>query len=328
MAIKPGRPVRRRALGALLLLGWSMGAVAVEDYPVKPITMIVPFAPGGFNDISGRLIAQKMAEELGQTVVVDNRPGAAGAIGASAVARAKPDGYTLGFLSSGPLASNLSLYKHLPYDPLRDFAPVTRATSTPNVLVVSMEVPSNTLPELVAYLKQHPGRINYGTSGNGSTPHLSAVWMATLAGVSMTHVPYKGGSQTNIGLQNGEVQVAFSPIVELLPLIKAGKVRALAVTSTTRSPLLPDVPAMAEHYPGYEIQIWNGVVAPAGTPAAVVAKLNAAIRRSMDSPEVKNKLRDLGLSPAGMEPEAFGRYIQSEADAFGKLVKMAGVSPE
>lgn len=312
------------ACAALGMAGWA----GAQDFPARPITMVVPFSPGGFNDISGRLIAQKLGEELGQNVVVDNRPGAAGAIGASLVARAKPDGYTLGFLSSGPLASNLSLYKSLPYDPAKDFAPVTKTTSTPNVLVVSPELPVRSLKELVAYVKAHPGKVNYGTSGNGSTPHLSAVLLESMAGMQMTHVPYKGGSQTNIGLQNGEVQVAFSPIVELLPLIKAGKVRALAVTSTGRSSLLPDLPAIAEQFPGYEIQIWNGIVAPADTPAPVVAKLNQAVRRALDNPELKAKLMDLGLTAAGMPPEEFGTYIRSEIAAFGRLTKLAGVRPE
>jgi tripartite-type tricarboxylate transporter receptor subunit TctC len=304
------------------------GTAIAQDFPTKPITWIVPFAPGGFNDISGRLIAQKVSQDLGQSIVVDNRPGAAGAIGASAVARARPDGYTLGFLSSGPLASNLSLYKNLPYDPLKDFAPVTRATSTPNVLVVSLDVPARTLPEFVAYLKQNPKKVNYGTSGNGSTPHLSAVLLESMAEVQMTHIPYKGGSQTNVGLQNGEVQMAFSPIVELLPLIKAGKVRALAVTSSSRSALLPDIPAVAEHYPGYSIQIWNGVVAPAGTPKAVVDRLNASILKAMDAPDLRTRLSELGLSPAGQTPDEFAAYIRSEIAAFGKLVNLAGVQPE
>jgi tripartite-type tricarboxylate transporter receptor subunit TctC len=321
-------PNRRLTLAFALLSLCSVGPVAADDYPSRPITLIVPFAPGGFNDISGRLIAQKVSEELGQTIVVDNRPGAAGAIGANAVARARPDGYTLGFFSSGPLASNLSLYKSLSYDPIKDFAPITRATSTPNVLVVSLDVPAKTLPEFVAHLKKNPGKINYGTSGNGSTPHLSAVLLESMAGVRMTHVPYKGGSQTNIGLQNGEVQMAFSPIVELMPLIKAGKVRALAVTSTARSPLLPDVPAVAEQYPGYEIQIWNGVVAPAGTPQPVVDRLNAAIRKAMETSELKAKLMDLGLTPSGMAPAAFGGYIESEIASFARLIKLAGVVAE
>lgn len=321
-------PNRRAILGAAALSLCAFTAGAAEEFPARPITLIVPFAPGGFNDISGRLIAQKVAEDLGQTIVVDNRPGAAGAIGASAVARARPDGYTLGFFSSGPLASNLSLYKSLSYDPVKDFAPVTRATSTPNVLVVSPDVPAKTLTEFVAHLKKNPGKVNYGTSGNGSTPHLSAVLLESMAGVRMVHVPYKGGSQTNIGLQNGEVQMAFSPIVELMPLIKAGKVRALAVTSAARSPLLPDVPAVAEQYPGYEIQIWNGVVAPAGTPQPVVDRLNASIRKAMEAPDLKAKLLDLGLTPSGMAPAAFGGYIESEIAAFAKLIKLAGVVAE
>jgi tripartite-type tricarboxylate transporter receptor subunit TctC len=322
--------VRRTMLRALALLAASgaTGRAGADAYPSRAITLIVPFAPGGFNDISARIIARKLAENLGRSVIVENRAGAAGAIGASAVARAASDGYTLGFLSSGPLASNVSLYRQLPYDPVKDFAHISRATSTANALVVGPSLTANNLDELVSYLKQNPDKVNYGSSGSGSTPHLSAVLFESMAGVRMTHVPYRGGSQTNVALQSGEIQLAFSPILELMPLIQAGKVRPLAVTSTGRSAQLPEVPALSEKLPGYEVLIWNGLVAPAGTPHAIVDRLNAEVSKVLESADVKANLNELALTPAPMAPEAFTAYVRTEIGAFAKLVKMAGVEPE
>jgi tripartite-type tricarboxylate transporter receptor subunit TctC len=303
-------------------------AASAQTFPVKPVALVVPFAAGGNNDVSGRIIAQKMGESLGQQMVVENKAGASGAIGATYVAKAKPDGYTLGFLSSGPLAGNVSLFKSLPYDSTRDFVPVARTTTSPSVLVVHPSVPANNLKELVAYLKANPKKLNYGTSGTGSSPHLSGVLFETMAGVEMTTVPYRGGSQVNIGLLSGDIQASFSPILEVVPHIQAGKLRAIAVTSATRSALLPDVPAIAEMYPGYEVITWNGVVAPAGTPPEVVAKLNAEAVKAVNSPDVKAKLLQLGLEPAPSSSADFGAYIKSEIANFAKMVKLAGVEPQ
>jgi tripartite-type tricarboxylate transporter receptor subunit TctC len=321
---------KRALLGAVA--GFALAVptlpVAAQAYPTKPVTLIVPFGAGGNNDVSGRIIAQKMGEALGQQIVVENKTGAGGAIGATAVATARPDGYTLGFLSSGPLAGNASLYKTLPYDSLKDFVPVARTTSSPSVLVVHPSVPAASLKELVAYLKAHPNKLNYGTSGIGSSPHLSGVLFESMAGVQMTAVPYRGGSQVNTGLLAGDIQASFSPILEVVPHIQAGKLRAIAVTSAKRSALLPETPAVAELYPGYEVITWNGIVAPAGTPADIVAKLNIEAINAVNAPDVKAKLLQLGLEIAPSSPAEFGAYIKSETAAFAKLVRLAGVEPQ
>lgn len=303
-------------------------AASAQSYPAKPVTLIVPFAAGGYNDISGRLIAQKMSESLGQQIIVENKTGAAGIIGATAVARAKPDGYTLGFLSGGPLAANVSLYKTLPYDSVNDLVAVARTTIGASVLVVHPSVPANNLSEFVAYLKQNPRKVNYGTSGNGSSPHLSAVLFESMAGVEMVGVPYRGGNQVNVGLLGGQVQMSFSPILEVVPHIQAGKLKALAITSSKRSALLPDVPTIAEFLPGYEVLTWNGIVAPAGTPADIVAKLNAEAIKAVNAPDVREKLLQLGVEPAPSTQAEFAAYIKSEIAGFARLIKLAGVEPQ
>ena len=316
---------KRAFAGVVAALALAAGA---QTYPAKPISMVVPFGAGGNNDVSGRIIALKMGEGLGQQVVVENKTGAGGAIGATYVAKARPDGYTLGFLSSGPLAGNASLYKTLPYDSLKDFVPVARTTSSPSVLVVHPSVPVNNLKDLVAWLKAHPKKFNYGTSGTGSSPHLSGVLFESMAGVEMTAVPYRGGAQVNTGLLAGDIQASFSPILEVVPHIQAGKLKAIAVTSAKRSPLLPEVPAIAEMLPGYEVITWNGIVAPAGTPPEVVARLNAEAVKAVNAPDVKAKLLQLGLEPAPSTPAEFGAYIKSEMAGFAKLVKLAGVEAQ
>jgi tripartite-type tricarboxylate transporter receptor subunit TctC len=320
---------RRAFVGAVA--GFALAAphlARAQAFPSRPITLVVPFAAGGNNDVSGRLIAQKMADGLGQAMVVDNKTGAGGAIGATFVAKAKADGYTLGFMSSGPLAGNASLYKSLPYDSLKDFVPISRTTTSPSVLVVHPSVPVNSLKEFVAYAKANPGKLNYGTSGVGSSPHLSGVLFESMADVQMTVVPYRGGNQVNVGLLAGEIQASFSPILEVVPHIKAGKLKAIAVTSAKRSSLLPETPAIAEMFPGYELITWNGIVAPAGAPADVVARLNAEALKAVAAPEIKAKLLALGLEPAPSTPAEFGAFIKSETAAFAKLVKLAGVEPQ
>jgi tripartite-type tricarboxylate transporter receptor subunit TctC len=319
-------PKFNRALaGVLAAFALAAGA---ETFPSRPITLVVPFGAGGNNDVSGRLIAQKMADDLGQQVMVENKTGAGGAIGAGFVAKARPDGYTLGFLSSGPLASNVSLYKTLPYDSQKDFVPVARTTSSPSVLVVTPAVTAANLGELIAWLKAHPKQFNYGTSGIGSSPHLAGVLFESMAGVQMTPVPYRGGAQVNTALLGGEIQASFSPILEAMPHIQSGKLRAIAVTSATRSALLPDVPAIAERLPGYEVITWNGIVAPAGTPPEVVSRLHASAIKVVNSPDVKSRLLALGLEPAPSSPAEFGDYIRSETASFSKLVKLAGIEPQ
>lgn len=303
-------------------------AAHAQSFPLRPISLVVPFAAGGNNDVSGRLIAQKVATNLGQSVVVDNKTGAGGAIGATFVAKAKPDGYTLGFLSSGPLASNTSLYKHLPYDALKDFVPIARTTTSPSVLVVNTSIPVNSFDEFVAYTKANPMKVNYGTSGTGSSPHLAGVLFEKMADVQMTAVPYRGGNQVNTDLLAGQIQASFSPILEVVPLIKAGKLKAIAVTSKQRSPLLPKIPAIAEHLPGFEVITWNGIVAPVGTPPEIVERLNAEVVKAVNAPEIKAQLLQLGLEAAPTSSTEFGAYIQEETINFARLVKLAGIKPQ
>jgi tripartite-type tricarboxylate transporter receptor subunit TctC len=222
----------------------------------------------------------------------------------------------------------VSLFKSLPYDSTKDFVAIARTTTSPSVLVVHPSVPANTLKEFVAYVKANPGKVNYGTSGTGSSPHLSGVLFESMADVQMTVVPYRGGAQVNTGLLAGEIQASFSPILEVMPHLKAGKLKAIAVTSAKRSALLPDTPAIAEFYAGYEVITWNGFVAPAGTPPDVIAKLNAEAVKAVNAPEVKAKLLALGLEPATSSPAEFAAFIKSEIAGFARLVKLAGVEPQ
>ena len=314
-------------LAALCAALACTAAFAQSAYPTRPITLIVPFAAGGNNDVSGRILAKKLGDLLGQPVVVENKTGAGGTIGSQAVAAAKPDGYTLGFLSSGPVAANVSLFKTLAYDPRKDFAPIARVTTSPSVLVVNNDVPAKTLDDFVAYVKKNPGKVNYGTAGNGSSPHLAGALFESVAGVQMVPISYRGGAPALTDLMAGQVQAVFNPILEVMPNVRAGKLRALAVTTGKRSSLLPDLPALGEKFPGYEVLTWNGVFAPAGTPPEIVARLNAAVLKGLQDPEVVAKLQELGLETAPSSPTEFAAYINGQIDHFGKLIRIAKVEP-
>lgn len=303
-------------------------AASADAYPTKPVTLVVPFAAGGNNDVSARILARKLGELLGQSFVVENRAGAAGAIGAAAVANAKPDGYTLGFLSSGPMAANVSLYKSLPYDTLKDFVPIARVTTSPSVLVVTQSLAANDIGQLVALAKKAPGKLNYGTAGVGSSSHLSGALFERLADVQMVAVGYRGGAPALADLMGGQLQVLISPILEVMPQVKTGKIKALGVTSAKRSALLPEVAAIAEVLPGYEVLTWNGLVAPAGTPRAIVEKLNVATRQALADPEVRAQLQELGLETAISSPAEFAAYVREQIDAFAKLARIAKVEPQ
>ena len=315
--------LHRFALGALLAL--VVTTASAQAYPTKPIRLVVPFPPGGATDILARDVAQKLTEAWGQQVIVDNRPGAGGNIGSELVAKSAPDGYTLEMGTVGTHAINASLYAKMPYDHVKDFVPVILVAGVPNVLVVNPAVPANSVAELIAYAKANPGKLNFASSGNGTSIHLSGELFKFMAGVQMTHVPYKGSAPALQDLIGGQVQLMFDNLPPSLPQIKAGKLRALAVTSLARAPALPDVPTMAEAgLPGYEASSWFGVLAPAGTPPAIVTKLNAEIARWLATPEAKEKLSKQGANAAGGTPEDFAKHIAAETAKWAKVVKDSG----
>ena len=318
------RLASRMAAGALLA-AFALLSHAQAPYPTKPIRIVVPFPAGGTTDILARAVAQKLTETLGQSVVVDNRPGAGGNIGAELVAKSPPDGYTLLMGTVGTHAINASLYAKMPYDHVKDFVPVILVAGVPNVLVVNPSVPANSVPELIAYIKANPGKVNFASSGSGTSIHLAGELFKTMAGVSMTHVPYKGSAPAVTDLIGGQVQLMFDNLPSALPQIKAGKLRALAVTSTQRASALPDVPTVAEAgLPGFDATSWFGLLAPAGTPKDVVAKLNAEVAKWLATPEAREKLASQGAIAAGQSPEDFTRHIAAETAKWQKVVKESG----
>ena len=307
-----------------ILLSVAAASVLAQGYPDKPLKLVVPFPPGGPTDIVGRLVAQKLAEGIGQPVVVENRPGAGGTVGSTAVARAPADGYTL-LYGSTTLAIAPSLYKDLAYDPRTAFAPISLVSRGPIIAAVNAQLPAKTLKDFIALAKSSPGRINYGSAGSGTPPHLAAELFKTVASVDLVHVPYKGGGPAVSDLAGGQVQVIFEGLPTLLPHIKSGKVRALAITGAKRDPALPEVPTFAEAgLPGYDANFWNGLVAPAGTPAEVIARLNSVLVQALATPEVHAALVRLGLEAAGTTPQQFGDFIAAEIDKWARVVKASG----
>jgi tripartite-type tricarboxylate transporter receptor subunit TctC len=301
-------------------------SVCAQEYPRRAIRLIVPFAPGGGNDTVARAIALSASALLGQPVVVDNRAGAGGILGAELAAKSPADGYTLFLGGVGSHAVNPNLHAKLPYDPVKDFAPITLIASAPSVLVVHPSVPARTLAEFTALAKASPGRINYASNGNGSSAQLAAVLYESMAGVQMVHVPYKGLAPALVNLLAGEVQAMFSSVVAIVPNIKAGRLRALAVTGKRRVALLPEVPTLDESgVPGYEAGSWYGILAPAGTPPAIVAKLHGAIVDALAQPEVRERLVGEGAEVIGSTPEGFAAHIAAELARLGKLVRAAGI---
>jgi tripartite-type tricarboxylate transporter receptor subunit TctC len=321
--------VRRRqfliAAGALLAapLARAQGA-----FPSRPIRIIVPASPGGAADILSRTIAQKLADAWGQPVLVDNRTGAAGIIGAEAAAKAPNDGYTIMMGFAGVIAVNPSLYKTLPYDSVKDYAPVALVALSPLMLVVHPAVPAYSVNELIALAKAKPGQLNFASTGSGSTQHLSAELFKTMAGIDMTHIPYKGSSLAYPDLLAGNVSLMFENMLSMLPNAKSGKVRALAVTGTKRSAAMPDLPTVADSVPGFSAVGWYGVLAPAGTDAAIVNKLSAEINRILKLPEVSERLSSLGAEPSGSTPEEFAAHIRTEIAKWGKVVRDSGARIE
>ena len=321
--------VRRRqfliAAGALLAapLARAQGA-----FPSRPIRIIVPASPGGAADILSRTIAQKLADAWGQPVLVDNRTGAAGIIGAEAAAKAPNDGYTIMMGFAGVIAVNPSLYKTLPYDSVKDYAPVALVALSPLMLVVHPAVPAYSVNELIALAKAKPGQLNFASTDSGSTQHLSAELFKSMAGIDMTHIPYKGSSLAYPDLLAGNVSLMFENMLSMLPNAKSGKVRALAVTGTKRSAAMPDLPTVADSVPGFSAVGWYGVLAPAGTDAAIVNKLSAEINRILKLPEVSERLSSLGAEPSGSTPEEFAAHIRTEIAKWGKVVRDSGARIE
>ena len=313
----------RLAVGAVLA-ALAFGAAA-QTYPSKPIRIVVPFPAGGTTDVLARAVAQKLTESLGQAAVVDNRPGAGGNIGAELVAKAPPDGYTLLMGTVGTHAINPSLYPKMPYDHVKDFVPVILVAGVPNVLVINPSLPVNSVQELIAYAKANPGKLNFASSGNGTSIHLSGELFKTMAGVQMAHVPYKGSAPALQDLVGGQVQLMFDNLPSSLALIKAGKLKALAVTSLTRAAALPDVPTVAESgLPGFEASSWFGLLAPAATPQPVVVTLNTDVAKWLATPEAREKLLAQGANAAGGTPADFARHIAAETAKWQKVVKESG----
>jgi tripartite-type tricarboxylate transporter receptor subunit TctC len=321
--------MRNLATIAAHLLFVVATSAAAQAYPTKPIRLIVPFAPGGGNDNVARLVGKRVEESLGKPIVVDNRPGAGGVLGAEAAAKSPPDGYTLFLGGVGSHAVNPNLIRNLPYDPIKDFAPVTLLAQAPLVLVVHPSVPARNIAEFIAYARKNPGKLNFASNGNGSSSQLAAVMFDSMAGVEMVHVPYKGLSPALTDLLSGDVQVMFSSVVAIVPHIKAGKVRALAVTGKTRLALLPEVPTLAESgLKGYEASSWYGILAPAGTPREIVVKLGAEFSRAVRQPEVARSLVAEGADPVGSTPEEFAAHIRAELARLGKVIREAKITSE
>lgn len=310
---------------AVLAAAW-IGAASAQSYPVKPIRLIVPFSPGGGTDFIGRLLAQRLAGPLGQPVLVDNRPGAGGVIGADLAAKSPADGYTMVLGSPGSLTINPNIQPRMPYDTLRDFAPIALATISPFTLVVHPSLPVRSVKALVTLAKARPGQLNYGSAGNGSVAHFSAEQFRALAGVDIVHIPYKGSTPAVTDLVAGQLQLMFENLPIILPHRKSGRLRALAVGTKARSAIVPDLPTMEEAgVPGYESSTSFGVLAPAGTPAAIVSRLNGEIVKILASADVKERLTAMGLAPAGGTPEAYAAHLKEELAKYARIVKAAGI---
>lgn len=307
-------------------LALSSAAMA-QTYPTKPIRLVIPFAVGGTTDNLGRVLAARLSEKLGQQVVADNRPGAGGNIGSDIVAKASADGYTLLFATEGTLGINPALYKTLPFDPQKDFTPVAQFASVPNILVVNPKVPVKTVAELVAHAKNKPAGLNMGSAGNGTTNHLSGELFQKMTGASFTHVPYKGSGPAMADLLANQIQLMFDNFPGSLPHVKAGSLRALAVTSTRRSPLLPDVPTMAEAgVPGYDVEVWFGVVAPKDLPPQTVATLSKAITDIAQEPATIEKILNIGATPLTSTPSEFAQRIRHAQEKWAPIVAQSGAT--
>jgi len=304
----------------------SLAAVAqAQAWPSKPIKWVVPFAPGGTTDILARTVGEKLAVALGQPVIIENKPGAGGGVGAEFTAKSAPDGYTIMGGTISTHAINASLYKSLPYDPVKDFVAITLIARVPNMLVINPSVPAKDVKELIALLKANPGKYSFASSGNGTSQHLSGELFKSMSGTDMQHIPYKGSPPALQDVVGGQVAMTFDNITTALPLAKAGKLRALAVTTAKRSSVAPDVPTLAESgLPGFEVGSWQGVFAPAGTPPEIVKRLNAEIVKALNMPDVRDKLSGLGAEIVADSPEEFSALVKAEVAKWADVVKKSG----
>lgn len=316
-----------RLLFALVVLLVAASAAA-QSYPDKPIKMIIGFPPGGAPYVVARLLGQKLSEALGQPIVMDHATGAAGNIAMEKLAKAPPDGYTLGFLVNGQLVINPSLYK-LTYDPAKVFAPISQVTVTPNLLVVNNAVPAKNVQELIALARAKPGELTYASGGTGTGNHMAAELLKSVAAIDVRHIPYKGVLPAVPDLIGERVTMMFSPMPVVLPYVRDGRLRGLAVTTLKRAPSVPDIPTVAESgYPGFEVTIWYGILAPAGTPPAIVRRLHQETVRALAQPDVRAKLAEQGLEPIGNSPEEFAAAIRAETPTWAKLVKDANIQAD
>jgi tripartite-type tricarboxylate transporter receptor subunit TctC len=318
--------IRKLSLVFILVL---TSLAHAQTWPTRPLRLIVPTAPGGGTDFTGRLVAAKLSETLGQQVVVENRGGGGGSVGADNAAKATPDGYTLLLGSIATHAVNPALYKKLPYDHIKDFAPVSLIGTVPNVLVVHPSVPAKTFAEFISYAKANPGKINYGSSGVGSPPHLSMELLRSMTGINMVHVPYKGAGPALADLLGGQVQAMCTSLAGQITYIRAGRVRALGVTTLKRNPQLPEVPTIVESgLPGYEVTIWYAVFAPVATPKPVVARLNADMVKALNSPEMKERMALQGMDPSPSTPAELAAFVKVETAKWAKAAKDSGATAE
>ena len=318
-----------RALALLALSLVLVGPAAAQPFPAKPLRLFVGFSPGGGVDITGRIVAAKLSELWGQAITVENRLGAGGTLAADAVAKAPADGYTFVVCNAASHGIAPSLYKKLPYDPIRDFTPISLLGITSNVMVVHPSVPATTVAEFIAYAKANPGKISFGSSGIGTSPHLSVELLKSMTGINLVHVPYKGGAQSSTDLLGGQIQLLITNLPEQIGYIKAGKTRALGVSTTKRSPQLPDLPTISEAgVPGFDVTVWYGLCAPAGLPRALVDKVNADVAKAVLSPDTRQRLFDQGVEASRNSPEEFAAFIRAEVTKWAKVVRDSGATAD
>lgn len=319
----------RKRFASLLFLYFVAAGVHAQSYPAKPVRLVAAYPPGGSIDVVARLVAQQLTEAFGRQVIVENRSGASGNIGTEYVARAAPDGYTLLLGSAPPLAANMYLFTKLAFDPVRDFAPIIRIANQPNVLVVHPTVPAATVQELIALAKAKPGQLNFASSGSGTTNHLAAELFCIMAGIKMQHIPHKGAGPATADLMGGQVQMFMNNALPLIPIVKGGRARGIAISGGKRLVALPDVPTFTEAgLPGYEVKSWQGILAPAGTPKALIDKLSQEITRILNTPEMSEQLITMGADPLPGGPQQFAALIKTDMARYAKLIRQANIKLE